>query len=103
MGDSSYGNEETEEIEYPVVGRLCVSGERDGGVWSLCMDTFEYDDAYEVLMVGVGRGPYPLVVGGFKSEERLPEWLEVELLGENDQLCSVYGYWEDDTCGLWWA
>ena len=48
-------------------------------------------------MVGVGRAPYPLVVGGFSSEERLPEWLEVELLGEKDQLCSVYGYCEDET------
>ena len=74
-----------------------MSGDSDGGVWSLCMDTLEYEVAYEVLMVGVGRAPYPLVVGGFSREERLPEWLEVELFGEKDQLCSVYGYCGDET------
>jgi hypothetical protein len=29
------------------------------------------------------------LLGGFNSDERLPEWLDVELLGEKDQFGSV--------------
>ena len=44
------------------------------------------------MIVGVGRVLYALPVGGFNKDDRLPEWLEVELLGENDQPGSVYEY-----------
>jgi len=54
-----------------VVGRL--SGETDGVLCS-CMGTDENGEAYEVLIVGVGR-EYPLLLG-FNKEDRLPPWLE---------------------------
>lgn len=53
---------------------------------SACIGMEENGDAYDVLMVGVGRG-YPLLLG-FRSEDKLPLWLEELplLVGEKDQL-----------------
>jgi len=45
--------EETEDMEYPVLGRL--SGDRDDALCSLCIGIEEKGDAYVVLIVGVGR------------------------------------------------
>lgn len=48
--------------------------------------------------MGVGREYPPLL--GFRSDDKLPLWLEEPLLfgEENDQLpCSEYGYWEEET------
>ena len=44
--------EETEDMEYPVVGRL--SGEREEALCSPCMGIDEKGDPYDVLIVGVG-------------------------------------------------
>jgi hypothetical protein len=70
---SSNGNDDTEDIEYPVVGRL--SGDSDDALWSFCIGIDEKGDAYEVLIVGVGRDWYTLLLG-LSSDDRLPEWPE---------------------------
>jgi hypothetical protein len=67
---SSYGKDETDDIEYPVVGRL--SGDSDELLWSFCIGMDENGDAYEVLIVGVGRPTYPVLLG-LSKDERLPE------------------------------
>lgn len=50
---SWYGSDETEDIEYPVVGRL--SGDSEDALCSPCMGIEENGDPYDVLIVGAGR------------------------------------------------